>query len=96
MRRLTKPGESRGEWTDLLPGITDRELQVLKVVARGSTNQQIADTLGISTNTVAFHVRSIMEKLGLANRAQAVAFSWKNGIISAEDLDRNFPGTTAN
>ena len=72
---------------DLLPGITERELQVLKVVARGSTNQQIADTLGISTNTVAFHVRSIMEKLGLGNRAQAVAFSWKNGIVTAADLE---------
>jgi len=91
MRRITRVGDKRGEWTELLPSITGRELQVLKVVARGSTNQQIADTLGISTNTVAFHVRSIMEKIGLANRAQAVAFSWKNGIITAEDLEQDFP-----
>jgi DNA-binding NarL/FixJ family response regulator len=91
MRILEQPTVSKGKWSDLLPGITERELEVLKVVARGSTNQQIADTLGISTNTVAFHVRSIMEKLGLANRAQAVAFSWKNGIVTEADLDPDFP-----
>jgi ATP/maltotriose-dependent transcriptional regulator MalT len=87
MRLFDSTTVKAGTHNDLLPGITERELQVLKVVARGSTNQQIAETLGISTNTVAFHVRSIMEKLGLGNRAQAVAFSWKNGIITAADLD---------
>ncbi|MFP4483945.1 MAG: helix-turn-helix transcriptional regulator [Spirochaetaceae bacterium] len=91
LRILEQPTVSKGKWSDLLPGITERELEVLRVVARGSTNQQIADTLGISTNTVAFHVRSIMEKLGLANRAQAVAFSWKNGIVTEADLDSDFP-----
>lgn len=96
MRLFDEDAGGRGSFRGLLPGITDRELEVLKVVARGSTNQQIADTLGISTNTVAFHVRSIMEKLGLANRAQAVAFSWKNGIITAADLDPNFPAVSKN
>ncbi len=56
-------------------GLTHRELQVLRLMAAGSTNKQIADQLGIGAGTVKSHVRNILTKLGVHNRADAVAKS---------------------
>jgi DNA-binding CsgD family transcriptional regulator len=65
----------------ILPGgLTDREAQVLRLVAAGLTNSQIGEKLFISRNTVATHLRHILDKLGAANRAEATARALSLGL----------------
>lgn len=61
-------------------GLSPRELEVLRLVARGQTNQQIADTLFISVPTVKVHVGAIFTKLGLASRTAAATFAVYNDL----------------
>ena len=56
-----------------LAGLTDREREILIALAQGMTNQQLANGLKISLNTVKFHLKNLYGKLGVDNRAQAVA-----------------------
>ena len=56
-----------------LAGLTDREREILEALAEGMTNQQLANAFGISLNTVKFHLKNLYGKLGVDNRAQAVA-----------------------
>lgn len=65
--------------------LTERELQVLKQVAKGKTNQQIASELNISMHTVRTHVNHILSKLHLANRVQATLYALREGISSNEE-----------
>lgn len=65
--------------------LTERELQVLKQVAKGKTNQQIASKLNISMHTVRTHVNHILSKLHLANRVQATLYALREGISSNEE-----------
>ena len=53
--------------------LTQRETEVLELLARGRTNMQIAQTLVISEGTVKYHVKNVLRKLGAASRAEAVA-----------------------
>ena len=62
--------------------LTTREVEVLKQVAKGLSNQQIADYLGIAEVTVRTHVSNILSKLHLANRVQATLFALRAGLIS--------------
>ena len=64
--------------------LTERELEVLKLIADGLTNQQIAEQLFISHNTVKGHVSNILGKLHLADRTQAAVYAWKEGIVRRE------------
>ncbi|MFW5692254.1 MAG: response regulator [Chloroflexota bacterium] len=66
----------------VLPDLTERELDVLRLVVRGSSNPQIADQLCISVNTVKVHLRNIMEKLQVKNRAQAAAHAIEQGLVA--------------
>jgi two-component system nitrate/nitrite response regulator NarP len=59
--------------------LTGREKTMLQALARGRTNLELAQELGISINTVKFHLRNLYEKLGLKNRAQAIAFHYSQG-----------------
>ncbi len=61
--------------------LSPREGEVLQLVAKGATNKEIADSLFISENTVKTHLKSIMEKLHLANRSQAAAYAVKRGLV---------------
>ena len=61
--------------------LTEREVEVLKEVANGNRNRTIAEKLFISEETVKVHVKHIMEKLGAADRTQAVAIGVRRGII---------------
>jgi DNA-binding NarL/FixJ family response regulator len=61
--------------------LSPREGEVLKLVAQGATNKEIADSLFISENTVKTHLRNIMDKLHLANRSQAAAYAVKRGLV---------------
>ncbi len=60
--------------------LSAREVEVLKLVANGATNRQIADALSITENTVKVHLRNILEKLHLQNRIQAAAFAIRQGL----------------
>lgn len=65
--------------------LTAREVQVLDLMTRGRTNQEIADDLGISTNTVKNHVRSVLEKLSARSRADAVVIGLRRGLTTLPD-----------
>jgi len=62
-------------------GLTEREIEVLREVAGGNRNREIAERLFISEETVKVHIKHIMEKLGAADRTQAVAIGIRRGII---------------
>jgi DNA-binding CsgD family transcriptional regulator len=62
-------------------GLSKREAQVLRLIAAGKSNREIADTLFRSPNTVANHVRSILAKLGTANRTEAATFAARHGLL---------------
>jgi len=66
--------------------LTEREVEVLKLVAQGYSNQEIAEKLSVSPRTVGKHVSNILEKLHLANRTQAALFALREGLTS---LDKN-------
>lgn len=65
-------------------GLTDREREVLRLVADGATNREIGSQLYISENTVSFHMKNILAKLHLKNRAQAAAFAIRAGLADDE------------
>ena len=63
--------------------LTDREREVLELLVRGVTsNRKLAKELGVSENTVKFHVRNILDKLHLHNRAQVVGFALRHGMVA--------------
>jgi NarL family two-component system response regulator LiaR len=64
--------------------LTERELEVLKLIAKGCSNDKIADQLVISVGTVKGHVSNILSKLHLVDRTQAAAYAWQAGIIRRE------------
>lgn len=73
----------RGTWTRRTAGIalTEREVEVLRLVARERTNPSIAGTLGISTKTVERHVTHIYQKIGVTSRAGAAVHALENGLM---------------
>jgi len=62
-------------------GLTDRELEVLRLIAQGRDNARIADALCIAVGTVKNHVASIYAKLNVGSRAEAVAWAWQHGLM---------------
>jgi len=70
--------------SNLFTELTKRELEVLTLIARGYTNQKIAEELIISIGTVKGHVSNILSKLQLADRTQAAVYAWKEGIVRRE------------
>ncbi len=72
------PGSSR---PPDLGALSERELDVLKLIAKGSSNTQIADELFISEATVKTHIGKIFSKLDLRDRAQAVVIAYESGLV---------------
>lgn len=81
-------GEDNAE-PPLFTDLTEREKDVLKLIANGLTNSQIAEKLFISENTVKGHVSNILSKLHLADRTQVAVYAWQRGIVQRES-----PGKT--
>ncbi|HEX4930940.1 MAG TPA: response regulator transcription factor [Gaiellaceae bacterium] len=78
--RLAREGPAKDE-----SGLTAREREVLQLVAEGATNREAAATLYLSEHTINFHMRNILQKLHLRNRAQAVAYAVRTGLITPRD-----------
>jgi DNA-binding NarL/FixJ family response regulator len=74
-------GERRGT-----EGLSDRELEVLKMAAKGISNQQIADGLQLSQRTVQAHLSAIFEKLHVGSRSEAILHALKRGWFSLDDV----------
>ncbi len=71
----------RGEETNPFTELTDREMDVLKLIADGMSNNDIAETLVLSEYTVKGYVSNILSKLHLADRTQAAVYAWRRGIM---------------
>ena len=63
-------------------GLTNRELEVLRLVAAGDSNQQIGETLSVSEHTIHRHIANIFNKLSVSSRAAAVAQGARRGLLS--------------
>lgn len=72
---------ARHEAANPFTELTGRELDVLKLIAAGKNNQEIAESLVISEKTVKSHITNILNKLHLADRTQAAVFAWQEGIV---------------
>ncbi len=66
--------------------LTERELDIIKLAAKGLTNKDIAEKLHLSYRTVEGHMRGIFNKLGIGSRTEAVLYGLKNGWFTLEDL----------
>lgn len=75
------PGLPRTDDNDPIEPLTERERQVLELLALGLPNKTIAMELGISEHTAKFHVGAIMSKLGAASRTEAVAIAARRGLL---------------
>ena len=63
-------------------GLTEREVEVLGLIARGLTNKQIAQELGVATKTAGNHVQNVLGKIGVSTRAAAAMFAMRAGLVS--------------
>jgi len=70
--------------SNLFRELTEREMEVLTLIARGYTNQKIAEELVISLSTVKGHVSNVLGKLHLVDRTQAAVYAWQEGIVRRE------------
>ena len=64
-------------------GLTEREIAILKAVARGLSNQAIGKELWVTEQTVKFHLTNIYRKLGVANRTEAARYAYQNGLVES-------------
>ncbi|MFG3299534.1 response regulator [Micromonospora chersina] len=79
LKHVTTAGRpARGRPT---PNLSEREIEVVRAIARGRTNQEIAAELFISLSTVKSHLSGIQTKLGLRNRVEVAAWAWENRVV---------------
>ena len=75
-------GDVNGQAGDGL-GLTDREMSMLKALARGLSNQAISKEFWVTEQTVKFHLSNIYRKLGVANRTEAARFAYERGLVES-------------
>ena len=80
LAELDASGPAAGPAPGRPSGLTEREVEVLRLIAKGRTNKEIAAELFISEKTVHHHVSSIFAKIGVGNRTEAAAFANRNGL----------------
>jgi DNA-binding NarL/FixJ family response regulator len=80
-RLLERFGQAPTTKPQALDGLTERELEILRLVAEGLTNAEIADRLVVSETTVKSHVSSVLRKLGVRDRVQAVIAAYDAGVV---------------
>jgi DNA-binding CsgD family transcriptional regulator len=68
--------------------LSEREQEILQLVAAGLSNQQIANQLGISVNTVKVHLRKVFGKIGVASRTEATLYAVRNGLVAIERVEQ--------
>jgi two-component system, NarL family, response regulator LiaR len=85
LQELNRPSQPRQPATP--DPLSERELEVLKLLARGMSNQEIADTLVVGEATVRSHVSAILRKLQLASRTQAALYALREGLAWLGDAD---------
>lgn len=85
--RFTRQLGSDGAVADRLERLTDRERDIVRAVARGGSNAEIADELFIGVATVKSHVSSVLLKLGLRDRTQVVVFAYESGLVEPGETD---------
>jgi DNA-binding NarL/FixJ family response regulator len=78
-RRLVAPASREAK---KLESLTDREHEVLRLIARGATNAEVAATMHVAEATVKTHVGSIFAKLGVRDRAAAIVFAYDHGVVT--------------
>ncbi|MCL4256699.1 MAG: response regulator transcription factor, partial [Anaerolineae bacterium] len=76
---LLKSAQDGAEIRDF--GLTARELEVLRLMAKGENNPEIADKLVISQSTVKFHINNILDKMGVTTRSEAIVIAAKNNLV---------------
>ena len=84
-----KPQEEQIDWIGHEAGLSPREVEVLALVTQGMSNQEIADRLFLTINTLKSHIRQAYKKIGVASRAQAVAWCMQHGFAPP---DQKGPG----
>ncbi len=72
----------RGGRPEFPDGLTEREVEVLRLVAAGKSNREISDALVISENTATTHVKNILSKISVANRTEAAAYAYRHGLVA--------------
>jgi two-component system, NarL family, response regulator LiaR len=75
----------REETVNPFSKLTDREMDVLRQIAAGKSNQEIAEALVISEKTVKTHITNILTKLHLSDRTQAAVYAWQSGIVRRDE-----------
>lgn len=80
LREFTHPSQSLTQEPESIEKLTNREVDILQLVAEGKSNREIASDLVISENTVKIHLRNILEKLHLENRIQAAVYAVRQGL----------------
>jgi NarL family two-component system response regulator LiaR len=85
-RRLLREFSQESDLVPPTEPLTDREIEVLRLIARGFSNEKIAQTLFISDATVRTHVSNILSKLNLTNRTQAALYALREGLASLDDI----------
>jgi two-component system, NarL family, response regulator LiaR len=86
MDRFKTPVAAKAVETQSSERLSDREMEVLKMAARGVSNKDIAEALVISVRTVQAHMRSIFSKLGVGSRSEAIIYGLKQGWFNLDGL----------
>ena len=79
--KLARPATGEAPFTER-PALTDRELEVVRLVTQGFSNKEIGEALKVKERTVEFHVGNVLRKLGVASRVEAAVWAKEHGVAS--------------